>query len=249
MPFPGFAVPQDPCVSAATPIPFVNRLIEALPDKERSRLLERCESVEMPFGAVLCEPDARYESVYFPVAGFISLVMRVGSHRPLEMALIGNEGMLGVTLALGVDFAPMRAVVQGAGAALRISAEQLRLELSNSPCLLRTLHRYLYVLMAQFSRTAACTHFHEIEPRLARLLLTTHDRAHADHFHLTHEYLAAMLGVRRSGVTIAAGALQQRGLIHYIRGEIRVLDRRGLEGASCECYDALIADYAQLFAK
>ena len=236
-------------MSAATPIPFVNRLIEALPDKERSRLLERCESVEMPFGAVLCEPDARYESVYFPVAGFISLVMRVGSHRPLEMALIGNEGMLGVTLALGVDFAPMRAVVQGAGAALRISAEQLRLELSNSPCLLRTLHRYLYVLMAQFSRTAACTHFHEIEPRLARLLLTTHDRAHADHFHLTHEYLAAMLGVRRSGVTIAAGALQQRGLIHYIRGEIRVLDRRGLEGASCECYDALIADYAQLFAK
>ena len=236
-------------MSAATPIPFVNRLIEALPDKERSRLLERCESVEMPFGAVLCEPDARYESVYFPVAGFISLVMRVGSHRPLEMALIGNEGMLGVTLALGVDFAPMRAVVQGAGAALRISAEQLRLELSNSPCLLRTLHRYLYVLMAQFSRTAACTHFHEIEPRLARLLLTTHDRAHADHFHLTHEYLAAMLGVRRSGVTIAAGALQQRGLIHYIRGEIRVLDRRGLEGASCECYDALIAGYAQLFAK
>ena len=236
-------------MSAATPTPFINRLIDALPDKERNRFMGRCESVELPFGAILCEPDAPYESVYFPVAGFISLVMRVGSHRPLEMALIGNEGMLGVTLALGVDLAPMRAVVQGAGTALRMSAEQFQQQLHDTPSLLHMLHRYLYVLMAQFSRTAACTHFHEIEPRLARLLLTTHDRAHADHFHLTHEYLAAMLGVRRSGVTIAAGALQQRGLIRYVRGEIRVLDRRGLEAASCECYDALIADYAQMFAQ
>jgi CRP-like cAMP-binding protein len=227
---------------------LVNRLIEALPDEERNRLLERCESVELPFGAILCEPDAPYEYVYFPVAGFISLVMQLGKHRPLEMALIGNEGMLGVTLALGVAVAPMRAVVQGAGNTLRMSAEQLRQELPNSPRLLRALHRYLYVLLAQFSRTAACTHFHEIEPRLARLLLMTHDRARADHFHLTHQCLAAMLGVRRSGVTIAAGALQQRGLIHYIRGEISILERRGLEAASCECYDALIADYAQLFA-
>jgi CRP-like cAMP-binding protein len=235
-------------VSEATPNRLVNRLIEALPDKERDRLLERCESVELRFGTILCEPDAPYESVYFPVAGFVSLMMRMGSHRPLEMALIGNEGMLGVTLALGVDLVPMRAVVQGTGTALRMSAEQFQQQLHNTPCLLRTLHRYLYVLMAQFSRTAACTHFHEIEPRLARLLLTTHDRAHADHFYLTHEYLAAMLGVRRSGVTIAAGTLQQRGLIHYIRGEISVLNRRGLEAASCECYDALIADYAQMFA-
>jgi CRP-like cAMP-binding protein len=235
-------------VSEATPNRLVNRLIEALPDKERDRLLERCELVELRFGTILCEPDAPYESVYFPVAGFVSLMMRMGSHRPLEMALIGNEGMLGVTLALGVDLVPMRAVVQGTGTALRMSAEQFQQQLHNTPCLLRTLHRYLYVLMAQFSRTAACTHFHEIEPRLARLLLTTHDRAHADHFYLTHEYLAAMLGVRRSGVTIAAGTLQQRGLIHYIRGEISVLNRRGLEAASCECYDALIADYAQLFA-
>jgi CRP-like cAMP-binding protein len=235
-------------VSEATPNRLVNRLIEALPDKERDRLLERCESVELRFGTILCEPDAPYESVYFPFAGFVSLMMRMGSHRPLEMALIGNEGMLGVTLALGVDLVPMRAVVQGTGTALRMSAEQFQQQLHNTPCLLRTLHRYLYVLMAQFSRTAACTHFHEIEPRLARLLLTTHDRAHADHFYLTHEYLAAMLGVRRSGVTIAAGTLQQRGLIHYIRGEISVLNRRGLEAASCECYDALIADYAQMFA-
>lgn len=235
-------------MSEATPNRLVNRLIEALPDKERDRLLERCESVELRFGTILCEPDAPYESVYFPVAGFVSLMMRMGSHRPLEMALIGNEGMLGVTLALGVDLVPMRAVVQGTGTALRMSAEQFQQQLHNTPCLLRTLHRYLYVLMAQFSRTAACTHFHEIEPRLARLLLTTHDRAHADHFYLTHEYLAAMLGVRRSGVTIAAGTLQQRGLIHYIRGEISVLNRRGLEAASCECYDALIADYAQMFA-
>lgn len=123
-----------------------------------------------------------------------------GRPSPLEMALIGNEGMLGATLGIGVNLAPMRAVVQGAGTALRMSAEQFQQQLHDTPYLLRTLHRYLYVQMAQFSRTAACTHFHEIEPRLACLLLTTHDRAHADHFYLTHEYLAAMFGGRRSGI-------------------------------------------------
>jgi CRP-like cAMP-binding protein len=227
-------------VSVVTPVRVVNRLIEGLPRKERDRLLQRCEPVDLVFGAILCEPGQPFRHVYFPLSGFISLVATLGGHQPLELALIGNEGMLGVTLALGVNAAPMRAVVQGAGTALRMSAAQLRRELRGSPALRRMLNHYLYAMLAQLAQSAACTHFHEIEPRLARCLLMSHDRAHADHFHLTHKFLADMLGVRRSGVTIAAGALQQRKLIRYTRGEISILDRKGLEAASCECYEAVI---------
>jgi CRP-like cAMP-binding protein len=226
----------------------VNRLIEGLPRKERGRILKRCEPVDLVFGDILCEPDKSFRHVYFPLGGFVSLVAPMDGHQPLEMGLIGNEGMLGATLVLGVSTVPLRAVVQGSGTALRMAASQLRRELRDSPALLRTLNRYLYVLMAQLSQTAGCTRFHEIEPRLARWLLMTHDRAHADHFHLTHEFLADMLGVQRSAVTIAAGGLQRRKLIHYTRGQISILDRKGLEAASCECYDAVIRDYRQLFA-
>jgi hypothetical protein len=163
------------------------------------------------------------------------------------MGLIGNEGMLGVTLVLGVATAPLRGVVQGEGDALRLSAVDLHAELRRSPSLTKTLNGYLYVLMAQLTQTAGCTRFHEINARLSRWLLMTHDRAHADHFHLTHQFLADMLGVQRSAVTIAAGGLQDRGLIHYTRGEITILDRPGLEGTSCECYAAVIKDYEQMF--
>ncbi len=232
----------DPAVSRIT-----NRLIGGLPAKDRKRFLGRCERVDLVFGEILCESDQPFEHVYFPLSGFVSLVATVGKHQPLEMGLIGSEGMLGVTLMLGVEAAPLRGVVQGSGTALRMTAAQLRRQLRHSPALTRRLNRYLYVLMAQLSQTAACTRFHEIEPRLARWLLMTHDRAHADHFHLTHEFLADMLGVQRSAVTIAAGGLQRRKLISYSRGEIRVLDRKGLESASCECYRSVIADYEQLF--
>jgi CRP-like cAMP-binding protein len=225
----------------------INRLIESLPRGERNRILESCEIVERSFGTILCEPDQRYEHVYFPLTGFISLVTTLKGHPPLEMGLIGNEGMLGGTLALGVPIVPMCAVVQGSGRLLRMTAVQLRRELRASPALQQALNRYLHVLMAQLSQLAACAHFHEIEPRLACWLLMTHDRAHTDHFHLTHEYLADMLGVRRSGVTIAAGALQLRKLIRYTRGEIQILDRKRLEAASCECYAALLEDYAEQF--
>ncbi len=228
-------------------MPLVNRLIGSLPRKERDRILERCEPVDLVFGTVLCEPGQLFRRVYFPLTGFISLVVEMGGHKPLEMGLIGNEGMLGVTLALGVSTAPHRGVVQGSGTALRMSAPQLRGALRDSPALLRTLNRYLYVLMAQLSQTAACTRFHVVEARLARWLLMTHDRAHADYFHLTHQFLADMLGVQRSAVTIAAGALQHRKLVHYTRGKITVLDRKGLEAASCECYKAVVEDYANLF--
>ena len=223
----------------------VNRLIEGLPRKERSRMLESCELVNLDFGSILCEPDQPFKHVYFPLTGFISLVVAMEGHQPLEMGLIGNEGMLGVTLALAVYNVPMRGVVQGSGTALRMTAVQLRSALRDSPVLVRRLHRYLYVLMAQLSQCAACIHFHEVDARLARWLLMTHDRAHADHFHLTHQFLADMLGVQRSAITIAAGTLQRHKLIHYTRGEISILDRSGLEAVSCECYSALVADYAE----
>ncbi|WP_339081962.1 Crp/Fnr family transcriptional regulator [Pseudomonas sp. TMP9] len=234
-------------MSVKAPLHILSRLIEGLPSQQRKRLLNACEPVDLVFGNILHEAEEPIRHVYFPLSGFISLVTTLEGHQPLEMGLIGNEGMLGATLALGVAQAPMRAVVQGSGSALRISSGVFKQEMLSSPALLRTLKRYLYVVTAQLSQSAACTHFHAIEPRLARWLLMTHDRAHADHFHLTHEFLADMLGVRRSGVSIAAAVLQERGLISYSRGEIYILDRKGLEHASCECYAALTADYNAQF--
>jgi CRP-like cAMP-binding protein len=223
-----------------------NRLIGALPRRERSRFLQDCEPVNLTFGQVLCEPDEPYRHAWFPLDGFISTVATVGTHQPLEVRLIGNEGMLGATLILGVNTVPLRAVVQGTGAAWRIGAAALRRALGRSPALRPLLSRYLYVLVAQLSQSTGCNLFHDVEARLARWLLMTHDRAHVDYFHLTHAFLADMLGVRRSGITVAAGALQQRRLIHYARGKISVLDRAGLEAASCDCYAALREDYAQV---
>ena len=226
----------------------INRLLDDLPRKDRHRTLERCESIALEVGATLCETDQPVRHVYFPLSGFISLVTTVGGHKPLELGLIGNEGMLGVTVVLGVDRAPQRAVVQGAGTALRMSKPQFDRELRESPHLVRLLNRYLYGWLAQLSQNTACNRFHEVEARLARWLLMTHDRALADHFYLTHEFLADMLGVRRSAVTIAAGGLRRRRLIHYARGEIRILDRAGLESTSCECYDAVTSHCARVFA-
>ena len=235
-------------MAATIPNVIVNRILVSLPPAERRRLLACCETVELQFGSTLCEADQPYRHVYFPLTAFISLLQPLSNHPPLEIALIGDEGMLGATLLLGVNDAPLQALVQGPGSALRMTAAQLRVALTDSPGLLRTLSRYLYVMAAQLSQTTGCMRFHEIEARLAHWLLMTHDRAHADHFHLTHDFLADMLGVRRSGITVAAGALQQRRLIRYTRGEIRILDRPGLEAASCECYAAGIDDYHRLLA-
>ena len=235
-------------MSPQTTVQPGNRLLDGLPQRLRDRLLKGCESVSLSFGTVLCERDQRLRHVYFPVTGFISLVASVGGHPALEMGLVGNEGMLGVTLVLGVDTVRLRGVVQGTGTALRMSASRFQRELRASPALRRTLNRYLFVLLAQLTQTAVCTRFHEIKARLARWLLLTHDRSQADIVHLTHQYLADMLGVQRSAVTIAAGALQRNKVIRYVRGEIIVLDRRGLEAASCECYRAVIEDHQRQFA-
>lgn len=232
--------------TAKRPPRIVNRLIDGLSRKDRNGLLATSEPVDLAFGEILSEPQRIMPFVYFPLSAFISLVDTDGTHAPLEMGLIGNEGMLGASLVLGSDKAQLRAIVQGKGTAMRLTVPQLKRRLRASPALLGSLKRYLYIVTAQLARSVTCIHFHELEPRLARWLLLTHDRAHADHFSLTHEYLAGMLGVRRSGVTVAAGALQRRSLIRYSRGEISIVDRKGLEAASCECYRAAITAYGQL---
>ena len=228
------------------PAPSGNRLLATLPRKHRERILSACEPVELAFGEVLAEPGERIRHLYFPTESFVSLVTPIDGHANLEVGLVGDEGVLGISLILGVDVSPLRAVVQGAGAALRIKATPFRREFDQNPALQRELKRYLYVVMAQLAQTAACTHFHVVETRLARWLLMTHDRAHSDAFHVTHEFLAYMLGVRRVGVTKAATSLQDRKLIRYSRGDIVVLDRRGLEAASCGCYAADNMSYARI---
>ena len=226
--------------------PVENHLIELLPRKDRLHLLAVCEPVQLTLAEVLSEPGQPTRHVYFPVDGFISLVALVEGSPGVEVGMVGREGMLGAQLALGVVTAPLHAVVQGAGSSWRIGTPAFRRELARSTSLQRGMYRYLYVLMAQQAASAACLRFHLTRQRLARWLLMSQDRAHSDNFHVTHEFLAYMLGMRRVGITSAASALQRGGLIEYHRGELKVLDRSGLEGAACSCYAADRKTYTQL---
>jgi CRP-like cAMP-binding protein len=213
-----------------------NHLIELLPRTARGRLLAICEPVNLVMSDILSEAGQPTRYVYFPVDAFISLVTLIDKRPALEVGMVGREGMVGVELVLGVATTPLHTVVQGAGTAWRIGARAFTAELAKSPALRQALNRYLYVLMGQLASAAGCLRFHLLGPRLARWLLMTQDRAHSDSFHVTHEFLAYMLGVRRVGITTAAKSLQRRGLIEYRRGELRVLDRRALEAAACDCY-------------
>jgi CRP-like cAMP-binding protein len=219
--------------------PIENSLLAAVPRKEYRRLLAGLEPVTLSFGDVLYEPGETIQHVYFPGASLVSLLTLADGHLAMEVGLIGREGMVGLPLVLGHHVSPVRALVQGSGTAMRMAAAHFRKEFQISQPLQHELYYYTHTLMAQISQTAACNRFHVVEKRLARWLLMTHDRVKSDQFHMTHEFLGHMLGVRRVGVTKAAQSLQKHRLIHYSRGEITVLDRTGLEAASCECYEAI----------
>jgi CRP-like cAMP-binding protein len=223
-----------------------NHLIELLPRNARSRLLSICEPVNLVMSDVLSKPGDPTRHVYFPVDGFISLVHEIDTRPVLEVGMVGREGMVGVELMLGVAITPLQTLVQGAGSSWRIGTRAFKAELAGSPALQRGLNRYLYILMIQLASSASCLRFHQIGPRLARWLLMTQDRAHSDAFHVTHEFLAYMLGVRREGITTAAQSLQRNGLIAYQRGDVHVLDRQALEAAACSCYASNRAVYARL---
>lgn len=201
----------------------------------------------MVLGQVVCTPATPTRHLYFPIDGFISLIAVVPGSPGVEVGMVGREGMFGAHLALGVATTPLHAVVQGEGSALRIGKVAFRAELARSASLRRAVDKYIAVLMAQLATSAACVRFHQIGPRLARWLLMSNDRAHADSFEMTQAFLAHMLGVRRVGVTAAASALQRAGLIEYHRGMLTVLDRHGLEHAACDCYGEDQRTYAQQF--
>jgi CRP-like cAMP-binding protein len=227
---------------------FQNHLIELLPKAGRRALLALCEPVDLVLSDMLCVSGEKPRYAYFPVNGIISLVTAIDGKPVLEVGMVGREGMVGAELVLGVLRSPLHAVVQGPGKAWRVPSAAFRRELASNTALRRCLDRYLYVLMAQLGSSAACLRFHLIGTRLARWLLMMQDRAHSDSFHVTHEFLAYMLGVRRVGITSAAGHLQRKNLIEYRRGKLLVLDRKGLEAEACGCYATDRRTYSSLLS-
>lgn len=221
------------------PAPETNRVLSTLSRKDSKRLTARHEQVKITYGDILCEPGKRLRHVYFPNSGIISLLTPVAGHASVEVGLVGREGMAGMALFLGLDVSPVRMLVQGSGLAVRIEATAFRHEIAHNPPLRRALNHYLYGFMAQVAQTTGCNRFHRTEPRLARWLLMTQDRAMSNELQLTQDFLAQMLGVRRSSVTLAAEILREKRLIRYSRGHITIISRQGLERAACGCYRAV----------
>lgn len=226
-----------------------NDLLAALPRAEHKRLLGSLEPVMLTCGDVLHEPGVPIRYAYFPIDCVVSLLMDVPGHHPLEVALVGHEGMVGAPLVLGIDSSSRRALVQVSGTALRTNAGLLRKLMQKSKALEQTLYHYKHALIGQVAQFAVCNKFHGVQARLARYLLMTSDRTRSVGFRITQTCLADIQGVRRSGITHAAGALRKRGLIDYSRGKITILDRMRLRAASCPCYQINKRIYDSAFVK
>jgi len=230
---------------SAKQISVPNRLLAALPRKDYRKLLPFLEPVTLAFQEVLYEPHARIRHVYFPNDCFISMLTTVDADRAAEVGLVGSEGMIGVPVALGAAVSPFRAMVQGGGTAMRMKVADFRRDFSTSNALRRELFLFTHLLMIQIAQTAACNRFHVVQKRMARWLLMTRDRVNSNEFRITQDFLALMLGVRRVGITVAAGSLQERKLIGYRRGNVTILNQRGLEAAACGCYKTVKEIYTQ----
>ena len=223
-----------------------NRLLAALPTEERARLLEKLEPVSLRLKEIVYDVNQPISHVYFPNTGVFSLLTIMQDGAAVEVGTVGNEGMVGLPVFLGADSTPSQAFSQIPGESLRMATDVFKAEVANDGPLPGLLNRYTQGLFNQLAQSAACNRLHSTEERLARWLLMTHDRVGQETFPLTHEFMAHMLGVRRATVTVAAGMLQQAGLIRYSRGRISIVDRPGLEAASCECYEITRAEFERL---
>jgi len=228
--------------------PTQNHLLAAIPATEFGRLSPHLELVSMPLGEALYESGGHLQHVYFPTTSIVSLLYVLENGASAEIAVVGNEGILGISLFMGGETTPSRAVVQSAGHGYRLKAELLKEEFNRAGPVLRLLLRYTQALITQMTQTAVCNRHHSVEQQLCRWLLLSLDRLTSDALTMTQELIANMLGVRREGVTEAAGNLQRAGLIRYSRGHIEVLDRPGLEKAVCECYGVVKLEFDRLLS-
>jgi CRP-like cAMP-binding protein len=223
-----------------------NQLLAAIPPEEWARWQPELEAVTMPLGQVLSESGMPMTHVYFPTTSIVSLLYVMEDGASAEIAVVGNEGIVGISLFMGGETTPSRSVVQSAGQGFRMRAQVLKAEFSRSGPVLHLLLRYTQALITQMAQTAVCNRHHSLDQQLCRWLLLSLDRLEANELVMTQELIANMLGVRREGVTEAALSLQRAGLIHYQRGHITVLDRPGLERRTCECYDVVRREYERL---
>jgi CRP-like cAMP-binding protein len=230
---------QSPPVAAAGQMPQQNHLLAALPASDYERLLPHLELIPLKLGEVLSEPGVQLRHVYFPTTSIVSLLYVMEDGASAEIAIVGNEGSLGISLFMGGETTPSRAVVQSAGYGYRLKAQLLKDEFQRFGPMLHLLLRYTQALITQMAQTAVCNRHHSVDQQLCRWLLLSLDRLASNELSMTQELIANMLGVRREGVTEAAGKLQEAGLISYRRGRITVLDRPGLEARSCECYEVV----------
>jgi CRP-like cAMP-binding protein len=238
-------IPPDSVLAVPTD-PLSNQLLAALPEAEWTRWQALLEAAEMPLGQVLYESGAGLSHVYFPTTSIVSLLYVMENGASAEIAVVGNEGIVGISLFMGGESTPGRAVVQSAGQGFRLRAQTVKDEFNRAGAVLHLLLRYIQALITQMAQTAVCNRHHTLDQQLCRWLLLSLDRLPGNELVMTQELIANMLGVRREGVTEAAARLQQGGFIRYSRGRISVLDRAGLEKRTCECYAVVKKEYDRL---